>query len=522
MKQVIHIFLKDLRHHWGEAALSIALAVAFAWSEVHQWGQPEWATSGFGGLFNVRFWMNCAEIALPIAWVFLLVRIIQSDSLVGDRQFWITRPLDWKKLLAAKLLFVVAFVNVPLLVLDCYLLAKAGFTPAHYVAGLLWMQLSVILFVLLPFAALATVTRNLGHLLLGLLIITIYMIGVMLLSQYIPSSDFSGPIDPVYSILLVATAAAVVILQYARRQTGHSRVLIAALAGAVLLLLVATPYQAIVAHEFPNTNVGEQRPVALSLLPPIVASRAWSPLGKQEDIEFLLPLAVSGVASGDIIKVDGILIEIEGADKARWNSGWKSPGLTFFPETRKGQVAFTLKKKVMNRFAASPVKASISVAFTVFRDRNPSTFVVPPGPFPLPGLGHCIDSYYGRQIECLVPMKKPASVLLTTEMSQGTCPLLKNEVPATPGELGRRWEQNGGSEPADFLISPIDTVLFWLSSSGGVSSRNAPICPGTPLTISSPQQITRERSSFEFENLHLSDYRMGGEDLHFSISVNTP
>ena len=38
-----------------------------------------------------------------------------------------SRPDDWKQLLAAKILFVAAFINLPLLIVDVTLLVKAGF-----------------------------------------------------------------------------------------------------------------------------------------------------------------------------------------------------------------------------------------------------------------------------------------------------------------------------------------------------------------------------------------------------------
>jgi len=138
MKQVLSIFLKDVRHYWGESAASIALVVAFGWNEVRGWAHEDHVAVGIGGLFSYRFLSGLVVVLVPIAWSFLAVRVIQSESLVGDRQFWVTRPYEWKELLAAKVLFVLTFVNLPLLVLDVFLLKKAGFTPTNYKIGLLW------------------------------------------------------------------------------------------------------------------------------------------------------------------------------------------------------------------------------------------------------------------------------------------------------------------------------------------------------------------------------------------------
>jgi energy-coupling factor transporter ATP-binding protein EcfA2 len=66
---------------------------------------------------------------VPIAWCVLIARGVQAENLVGDRQFWVTRPYDWYKLLAAKVLFVIVFVNLPLFIVDLILSAR-GRVPA--------------------------------------------------------------------------------------------------------------------------------------------------------------------------------------------------------------------------------------------------------------------------------------------------------------------------------------------------------------------------------------------------------
>src|SRR5258706_11965189 len=132
MKQILNIFRKDLRRYWRESAVSVALLLAYAWNDMEGWaGARNVAAYGIGGLISYQFLSGLVVVLLPVAWSFLIVRVVQGEALVGDRQFWITRPYEWKKLLAAKVLFFVLAINLPLLIVDSVLLARAGFPPAR-------------------------------------------------------------------------------------------------------------------------------------------------------------------------------------------------------------------------------------------------------------------------------------------------------------------------------------------------------------------------------------------------------
>src|SRR5438128_955136 len=100
MKQILHIFQKDVRRYWREVAISIALVAAFARNELQSWAGGSGAVgfSDIRGLLTDRFLSSSVDILLPIAWALVIVRVIQGELLVGDRQFWVTRPYEWKKL----------------------------------------------------------------------------------------------------------------------------------------------------------------------------------------------------------------------------------------------------------------------------------------------------------------------------------------------------------------------------------------------------------------------------------------
>src|SRR5580704_13329656 len=96
VRQALHIFRKDVRYLRREISLVLCLVAVFVWTETHS-PDPSWV-----------------EMLLPVAFGYLIARLIHAEALPGDRQFWITRPYGWKNLLGAKLLFMFVFVNLPI------------------------------------------------------------------------------------------------------------------------------------------------------------------------------------------------------------------------------------------------------------------------------------------------------------------------------------------------------------------------------------------------------------------------
>jgi hypothetical protein len=531
MKQILNIFRKDLRRFWREIAVSMALLATYSWNDVRGWaGERNIAASGGGiaALVGYQVLSGLVATLLPIAWAFLIVRVVQGEALVGDRQFWITRPYEWKKLLAAKVLFVVLTINLPLLIADFCLLAKAGFPPTHYVAGLLWMQVLIGLFLILPTATLATVTASVVQVILAILVVALYMICIAWLASVIPSSNFSGPVDLLEFALLIATCLAVILWQYARRKTAASRWMIAGLALAVALIVAATPYSAIVNHEFPRIRPGDPLPVQLALLPADSSQAAESPdkEKKEKEVAIQLPLSTAGMAEDSIVVLSGVKVSLEAPNGLRWNSGWVSYGQTeLFPDQSGTQVSFSLKKAFFEQVKSAPVRARISLALTEYRDKNRRDFVTPRGEFLMSDVGICsADTAYEREIHCRAPLRTPSSMLITSDLSTTTCPAREGESRAENREIVRNWYQNSDSGPAEFGISSVKNfgVYLWARNRNGARPVVAGICPGTPLLISNPEFVRRIGTELEINSLRLADYRLrqfstGGDGFMFGV-----
>ena len=513
MSQIINILTKDLRRYWRESAASLALLIIYAWNDTRGWAGEFASYSGIGRFIGYQVLSGLISVLLPIAWVFLITRAIQGESLVGDKQFWVTRPYEWKKLLIAKLLFLTLTINLPLFIVDLALLAVAGFHPFHYLAGLCWMQLMISLVIVLPTVALATVTASVVRMMLAILGITIYMILVAGLHSLIPSSSFGGPAESLQFDLLIGACIAVILWQYAKRKTSQSRWLTAALGLVVALIVVATPYDAIVRREFPLLSAGEQPPKQFALLPPEEEAGRWTHAASDNDDEsqVYLPLATSNIPNDTILVVSGYKIWIDAPNSLHWSSGWESHGAKLFPDDTRTVLSVSMKNSFFERVKSAPVTARVSLLLSIYHDGKRRDFLTPEGEFQIPEAGFCsAETSYLRQLRCRVPLRGPSSLLITSDLKETTCPALGNESKAETQEIARDWTQSSESGPAEFGISPVKTLVMYLWARHVTTQqvKISGICPGTPLTISNPEFVRSARVELELNGLRLDEYRV--------------
>lgn len=508
MRQVLHIFRKDVRHHWPEIVVSLALVLAYAHYEVRSWQMPGgFVALGAGSFFDGSFWSGLLQFLLPVSWCFLVIRIIQDESLVGDRQFWVTRPYQWPKLLTSKVIFVLASVIVPLLVLQCYVLARAGFHPARYAVGLLWMQSAMLLVLIIPAAVLATVSATIAQWLLAVLFVVLYFVGWSWLGS-LSRNTFSVPdmVDHLEGYLFITTCIAVILLQYSRRATVKSRLLLGSFACLAVLIGVISPYDYNLAKAYPLLPANQATPFQLTLLQPGKRDVRVLP-EKGTKILVLLPLRVTGVSADAIVNMAGVQVAVDGPNRLHWESGWQPMGAQVFPETNEVQVRFMMEHDELERRQQSPASVRVALAYTVFQDKDRTPFVIPGERFELDGMA-CSPGRIRAETWCLVAVREPASLLLTSQLSKTTCPRVGQEPPPSD-DIARAWIRNYDSSPAQFGISPVKTRSLYLGATdraqrppGGMG-----LCPGTPVMLSHPRMIGSHRAELDLGEVKLGDYR---------------
>ncbi|HTW24103.1 MAG TPA: hypothetical protein VMD78_10915 [Candidatus Baltobacteraceae bacterium] len=507
MSQILHIFRKDVRHFWIEILASLVLLSAYTWKTIHGWGAQTIDVDEPAVL------MRTISALVPISWCFLIVRAVLDESLVGDRQFWITRPYEWKNLLVAKLLFATAFVSLPLFVADVTLLARAGFSPAHYLTGLLWMQLMMFLALVLPAAAVSAISSNFVQVLLWILGIGLFLVGVAASDSVVPgsdvtvSSDFGGDAS---IAMFVGLGVAVLLLQYCRRQTQMSRSLLLGVAILVAVLVVAIPYTRLIERSYPLVAAGEVPPARLDMLVPISPSNnsVERPI-RTKEVDLNFPFETSGIPAGYVVIEAGTLTTINSPNGHHWSSHWKSAYGEIWPGQSKSSATVTIPRDFFESVQSGPVDVHFSFALSLYREADSRKVITQAGEFSVPGVGTCwIDLqqvWDNSAIACHSPIQRPP-LIVRMESRDSTCSPSGTGLPL-PDVTKHSWNPSDDS-PAAFGINPIQYLTISLSRwlDQGRRDPSPGICPGTPITLSTPDMVQSARVETELDNVRLQDY----------------
>lgn len=498
MNQVLHIFRKDIRHHWPEVATSLALLAVYGWYDARSWQLPGFTgyAIGVGAFLDPQFLGGIAQVLLPFAWAFLVVRVIQSESLVGDRQFWITRPYEWPSLLAAKLLFLAVLLDVPWLIAQCALLRAASFSAGQHVFRLLGMQGAMWLALLLPLFAISTLTRTVVQTALGVVLVLLALMGLSWIGSLVPNAEFSVGGEWVFFALYVAAAITIVLIQYSRRKRRAAFLAVIALACAVVLVTVATPYRTLINRRFPALAPGAQAPVQLTLMPP--STLLGRPRDQHDQVMITFPFEISGLAPDAVVMVNGVSGDVSaGGTHHHWN--WSSNGQILLPEQQTFSFTFVLKRSEYDRMQAAPGALTLAVAMTTFREHDRHRVVIPGGRFDFPGIGICAAD---NEMICLAPVHGPSFMLVRMHPADSTCHLPKG-VQRPSADVVAWGEVREG---AGFGISPVRTVpvLLWQNTTGDNVFSN--ICAGTPIEVSNPQTEKTLQIHLRSDGVRLKDY----------------
>ncbi|WP_263375901.1 ABC-2 family transporter permease [Granulicella aggregans] len=514
MNQTLHIFAKDTRRFWIEILISLALLAAFAHVSLFSY-QPGMPRPEFFlyPIFNIIL-----IVLIPITWWILVSRVVHEENLVGDRQFWITRPYRWPSLLGAKILFLVAYVLLPIGLLQTFVLAASGFHVSTIIPGLLFSVALFGVLVILPLFALSTVTSSFARLTVSLLAI---FLGVLLFGALVTSRaqnvDLSVHAAWPYLALSLVASIAIIGVQYSMRRTLIARSIL--LASLILLILLPVFFATTLTPlYFPSASASRPAPVTFTFDPdPRRHSNGIATGVDDRYVSVSLPVVVSGVAPNALAVAEGIKVTLTSSDGKTYSSPWRAYR-TFYSSDSKlalQYVPFLVPTDFFEHARSTAVTAHITLGVSQLKSQPSITVPFPSEKTEIPGIGICAGTTDGRHIDrshyglaCTLPLRSPAYTEISVRWSDNRC-----EQPQPPSDQlipGKTSVGSFDSDPADFGLSPL--IQQPINFSNGLvalpnnASRPRFLCSGTPLTLTPYSLTYRASVDFTAPNLNLANY----------------
>jgi len=516
MNQALHIFLKDARRFWVEIAVQLAITFGFASIGASLWTQ---AADSHAQLL--------AALAPPLAflvlvgWWLLITRVIQAERLVGDTQFWITRPYVWSSLMSAKGLFLLAFICLPFFIAQAILLAVAGFAPQHYIPGLLFNLLLYTAVLILPLTALATVTSSFARMtltLLGILLVFIAFL-IAITTMIVANGDFSsiagGTAGPICFAIAVADCLTAIVLQYALRRVWLARGVLALLP----VLLAAVTYGA---GKYDQAQVDKLYPAAQDDAPIQFTYAPWTKgsetlrfsASSHARIPIEFQLAETGVAEGYAILPDVVRAEVTAADGSRWDSGWQGEfeGLKLLPGENHLNTRVNMPIADYWKFQSRPLTVHLTLGISQAQAGRTTAVPLPNGKFAVAEFGACSPTTAWTPqpgqisaLHCIAPLRQPQLTYVTTRWADGPCST--GPVGPDAGVGGHAWVGSLDRAPSELNIAPVTELHLDISNAIAYEEkgkqRSRSLCPGTPIVFTQFNRVGRMQTSLDIQGFYL-------------------
>jgi hypothetical protein len=481
MRQTLHILGKDIRRLRYDIIVTLVLTAIFAWCAGHRSPLFDWQTARMNEVAELL------EQLLPVAWWYLMARVIHGEQLPGDRQFWVTRPYRWQSLLGAKVLFIAMCVILPLLISDCVVLRLQGFHLSDLLAGIAWHPLVFSVVFLLPVAALACLTVNIAQMALTFLA-GIASLVILALFGIRPPTLWFGNLDRirlslVFLVVLIGVLT-IMLLQYSSRRTGLSRILAGATVGLAMMVGFFLPWtfafalqSRLVKSRVDTTSIAVQ--FQAEHRPP-----ARAPEYTSAGIPIRLPIAFPGAPPGMIQIVDGMAGELVLPD----GKTSKPLRMTAIEGTKENRwYVMTAEPSLYERVKNTPLRMHLIVLLTLYG--NPRTERIPldGNSHRVPGIGVCatepsiLEPEKFTTLHCLVPFRLPGRALVQFDNWP--------QVTGYGEMLNSPW-------PTSIGISPVNKAYWRLPNQAGA----------TAFVFTTMQPLAHIRREIDIPNVRLADY----------------
>jgi hypothetical protein len=507
MNQPFNILRKDAAQLLPQLLMPMFTLALFTLLESRSW------TPGPMLLFSTPALTNVLAMLFSMTWAILILSLIQAERLVGVNQFWTTRPYEWPSLIAAKGMFLIAFLYLPLIASQIVLLHEAHLA---ILASLPALARNLLLFtcaLVLPAACGASLTRHLVHAIMALVGILTVLVAVAFFSDF---KDLAPRmLAPLQMFLLAASIVAAILHQYRTRATTRSLVLLAIAPALILLLQIAVPGTPLAAVEYrppagpaPVSVAFDSNPLRIFALPARSIQNPADPLravvasyfsDPAMNLFLHLPLLVSATGPKAGFALDGHRISLQSANGYAWRSPWLSmsgmlappPGSAPFP----GVAEFAIPKSVYRRLGDGAVTLRIEFALTQLDDQPPTRTTLSTSGEPIPGLGFCaLDESYS-EVTCRSAFHNPPRFDIVSSTRSGPCTAPNA---ATDPALTSVGDSAASTQPH---IASVDLTEVRLTF-----ARAGYLCPGAPVSFTEKRAGRRIRIETPPATIRLSDY----------------
>lgn len=477
LPQPLHIFRKDLIHLWPETLFVLALFVAFCFA-----APSGWSGSQYASYIVILSWL--IKVLMPVSWLVLIARAIQDESLVGDRQFWTSRPYHWANLMAAKAILILTCIYLPFFLMQVYLLHRAGLHPTLAIPAMFHNLVLLTVVLIIPIAALSAVTSTFPRVLLAFIGTVIYVLILLGVVGYIAFLNMQTPhLDWLVNGIFILLPAAALVYQYKTRKTLIAQLALVATPLIAVIIFFLTPTSAIIARSYPElTGASDPSLVGLSDKFPTQAPQP-GPLNTFRDhVTISMPVQAKNIGQDINFLVHGTRATITSG-----GTTYTTPFLNQNPLTRPGQInagrpiallSFMIPTETFNKIHATPADIHVDFASEQIKAEKPSTWKATLLPFSVPGNGVCTfpgENDQNQTPTCRYPLKQPEISFVTAQLAAASC-----ANPAAPPVLG---QASLGGRGATLDLDPVVTVPLTFQTGDPDPSHNYVLCPGTALNF---------------------------------------
>lgn len=488
MTQALHIFRKDLRHQKVDLAIYFALLVLTGFLVPTGW-PGHW----FGFTRDVLpLLRTLLQVAVPTFWLVMIARLVHAEAIVGDQQFWTTRPYRWSSLLGAKLLFVVLCIALPHFVMQWCIALYGGVSP--FQAGFPVSATMHLLIVWIPMFLFACVTSTLVSTFfttLGSVVAWLAMLAFVMSSNG-PEADapfarwfLAGIFAGIFAFLLV--------LLYRKRSFQLGRVLMGSAAVLFLLLIFfvskmspASLGTLLLKARYRDGAAPQLHLTYDSTMPRFTGHRDQSSVGL---MSVFVPMELVGLPNGYRLHDAALQYHLE-AGGYRYTSPWRPTTLSL------DGMMFRVPTSVLDHVGQADARLTVSLAAEEIAPGESQTTAIRDR-FAIPGNGSCDainPPHEGRSVRtsivCHFAYSVPNPIEIDATMTQG-CPVPKvtMQVPTYDGGTG------------------YDPLTHWPVNFGprGITGATEK-CVVQSLTTTIYRPVTRFRTSLDIPSIRLADY----------------